>query len=256
MRIFFDSRSQLQLHRPFVGAAMVLLCIGAPAMADAPPSTEPAAASASSLVQIQAGIRQLGDDDPLVRDAAAQQLMGLHPSDLPALRSSAMSLSPLLPAQIAALHDIVMQVYLAPQSPGYTSGFGFLGLTWPEDSKTHDSRGVVVEKRIPGFVAYRMLRPDDVIIKLIDFPQVNLRDRIRFIEVVRDLAPGQKLRMEVVRGGKTIEVTAVLDLRPPDVGDDQLSFDAMLQHRQRAAEEYWKTNFSDIDRNSVTSTSP
>src|SRR5438874_9217234 len=82
-------------------------------------SSSPSPAFAAPSTQRSADIRrwfeQLGDPDPVVRDSARQNLMGLPRSDLAELRRVIIENRPLAPAQATALREIVTHVYLASQ---------------------------------------------------------------------------------------------------------------------------------------------
>ena len=77
-----------------------------------PPATQPTTAPTSTAV-IQRSFLQLSDPDPKLRDQAKIDLMGLSLQDLPALRQIAADNAPLTPQVISALHEIVVQVFLA-----------------------------------------------------------------------------------------------------------------------------------------------
>jgi hypothetical protein len=262
MTVFFDRRSHFGICRLAPGVMAMLLCIVAIAQAQQSAATEPTTrpADSSSFEQIQAGIRQLGDDDPQIRDAASQRLMGLDAADLPTLHAAAKSLQPLNPAQIVALRDIVTQVFLSPPRIGGLGGPGFLGIYWPPNSTESNQQGLIVAHRIPGFVAYQMLRDDDVIIGVVGSPQIKLQDKYAFIQLVGMMRAGETLRLQVQRGGKVLEIPIVLDARTADFDlardpDSVTRLVArMIEKRRDRADEYWKTNFADMDRNSAIST--
>ena len=75
---------------------------------------------------------------------------------------------------------------------------------------------VEVVERIPGFCGYRMFRQGDVIVKLLDMPQVDLHNRQLFMTTIHALQAGQALRVSVLRNGEKTDVTIVLDPRPLD----------------------------------------
>ena len=145
---------------------------------------------ASSPLDLALELRRLADRDPIVRESARLELMGLRADDLPRLRAAAISLRPLRPAQTAALHDIVTHVRLAddtgtldhltdpadaaatetalPSDSSQGSTGGFLGVRLPDTLQYTDpdanSQGAIVAGRIEGFCAYRYLRDGDLIL--------------------------------------------------------------------------------------------
>jgi hypothetical protein len=210
--------------------------------AEAPPSTQPDSAA------FRQWITQLADADPDVRDSATQQLMSLKRDDLPALRQAAMSQRPLLPVQIASLRDVVRQVYLASEPYKPMRDVAFLGLSW-QGAEFRDSGdvGVVVADRIPGFDAYRCLRNGDVIVKLLDNPDAPLHNPSQLRDTVRVLGPGRILRFEVLRDGRPVVVSVLLQARPlelPDLSDPR----EWIKERADRADKYWESNFSVLDR--------
>jgi hypothetical protein len=236
-------------------ALAVIALFATSSIARSAPSTAPSTQPDAKLKSL---IAQLADDDPDIRDAAKQNLMGLAPADLSVLRATAMSLRPLGLAQISSLRDAVEHVYLKPDPHPPDVRAGFLGLGW--DPYQIDPRGIYVKERMPGFCAYRMLRSEDIITKLLDFPNVSLSDQpglSRFTTVVQNAGPGNPLRLQVIRGGKSIEITVILDARPPEMDPELPGFDLrrVLENRQAKAEDYWKENFSVLDSNPSISTS-
>jgi hypothetical protein len=216
-------------------------------------------AAAGSNPSLQNLIAQLGSDNPQLRDEARVQLMALPPESLPALRSAALSLTPLLPGQIAELRDIVTQVYLAgddykkdPASPQ-----GFLGLYWPPPDPTKPMPSgdgtVTVIGRIAGFPAYRVLKPGDIITQVLEYPQTPMHDVNDFTNIIKLLRSGDVVHLNIIRSGRPMTVALTLAMFPVEL--DQHRNDTsghwidnwMLQRGQRA-DDYWKREFSPIDR--------
>lgn len=197
---------------------------------------------AANLPQLQTLISQLGSDDPHLRDAALGNLMDLHRRDLPLLRAAAMSQSPLLPGQVDALREAVAQVYLAgepfkvdPQEPG-----GFLGIEFPREYV-----GVVVLDRIRGFPGYRYLQAGDVIIKILDRPNLQIHNYNDFVSAVATFNPGEKLHLLILRYGREIAIAIPLDYKPVDINPESIS--EWVDPREKLAAAYWKAEFSMID---------
>lgn len=207
--------------------------------------------------QMRLWIKQLGGDDSRVRQSALMQLMGLRREDLPALREAALAQEPLLPGQVAAIHDAVTQIYLAADATAENiqPTRGFLGLLWnPVD--TIRSEGVIVSQRIPGFGAYRMLQSGDIIVKLLDQPNVELSNYQQFIAAVQPMEAGQVLRMQVMRYGRLTDISILLEPFPTDL-NGETSIDAWMQARDDKAQAYWDADFSALDHpTSSASTEP
>ncbi len=237
-------------------AAIFLLPRSVIRAAETEPSTQPAPVSQH---QIKIWVQQLGSDDPQSRRAALDELMTLKRRDLPTLRAVAMSDLPLLPQQVAAIREAVTQVYLTEEpykiATDPQQDIGFLGLQWPLDAPSQPPDGVLVWSRIPGFVAYRVLQPGDIIVKIINQPaqpDVELHDFTQFTTLVRVMHAGEVLRLQILRYGRPTDVSIRLDHRPVNVNDDAKR-QQWLNARTQAAEEYWNHEFSAIDPGQVAS---
>jgi hypothetical protein len=209
-------------------------------------------ASRPSATQLRRWVAQLGDDDPHIREQAHDTLLGLDREDLPSLREAVVADRPLLSAQIDALHDIVRHVYLSSEPYFEDHASGFLGLGQPdaEQLDTFDM-GIVVEQRMPGFPAYRLLRTGDVLVKIIDHPKVDMHRWLSFVNAIRAMPAGQVLPLRVLRNGKIIDVSIVLQPRPWDI---QGLGEAWLLPRLARAETYWNAQFAGILQESISST--
>jgi hypothetical protein len=194
-------------------------------------------------------IAQLGSDDSTAREAALQDLMNFKGPDLPAIRQAAIAQSPLSPGQIAALREAVTQIFLAaqpyPVDPDY---YGFIGVHWGVDFQT--ASPIIVDQRIPGFPAYQYLRRGDVILGFTDWPRIPIRVPNDFILVARRFVPGDSIRLNVRRDGRSIVVELKLDYFPIEATaqPDMVAWlDAWIQQRAQEAEDYWNREFSVID---------
>jgi hypothetical protein len=219
----------------------------------------PVCASAGAAMGMPALIRQLASDDALLRQDAVDQLMCLRRADLPALREAAVAQCPLLPAQVTGLHQVVTQVFLAgerfridPTEGEYPRGFlGIRFSTNPAD-RLQRTDGVMIADRIRGFPAFRQLRSGDVIMKIIDWPAVQLHSSDDFVRAVTMLAAGDEIHLGVMRFGRLINVSLKLDFRPEAVAQAsaeniESAVDSWIDARDRRAESYWKHEFSAID---------
>jgi len=255
--------------RKFLFAGAILAAIflppgGAVSIAVAQPVdwAAPATQPAVSQPQLQLWVAQLGSDDPQSRRAALSELMDLSSHDLPALRAAAISQHPLLPEQIAAIRQAVTQVFLAGQPYTFATDphedVGFLGLQWPLDAPSQPPDGVLVWSRIPGFVAYRMLQPGDIIVKIIRrpaLPDIELHDFDQFTNLVRQMHAGDVLRLQILRYGRPTDLSIRLDHKPLILEQDPAGVKRQqwLNARAQAAQDYWNHEFSPIDPAQATS---
>jgi len=212
-----------------------------------------ASAGGANPPRLQSLIVQLGSDDPQLRQDALSQLMELKKQDLPALRAAALAQSPLLPGQVAALHRAVRQIFIAGERfrvdasvPG-----GFIGLYWPpaEAPLKPSAEGIVVDDaavvRIPGFPAYRLIRPGDVIVGILECPGVQLHGNTELALTAHRMWPGEVLHLKLLRLGRPINVAVALDFIPIEL--NTMNTDSWIQNRDQKAEEYWKREFSVVD---------
>jgi hypothetical protein len=192
-------------------------------------------------------VRQLDDPSPEVRESAAQALMGLSRPDMPALRDAAMAQRPLSGGQLTVLREAVMQVFLEsePYPPDQTRGF--LGIHWPPSAAESYDTGIIVADRIPGFGAYRLLRPGDVIIKMLDFPNVDLHTRLPFTQTVAAMPAGALLRLDVLRDGRVIHVSITLAPRPLELLHPD-NYEFWLNDRMQRAQQYWDGTFGALSQ--------
>jgi C-terminal processing protease CtpA/Prc len=227
-------------------------------IAETPLSTQPTV----SQHQLQIWIEQLASDDPQTRRTALSDLMSLQKQDLPALRAATVSKQPLLPEQLDAIRQAVTQVFLAGEPYKYATDpqndTGFLGVQWQREAPSQPPDGVLVWSRIPGFVAYRMLQPGDIIVKILRqpaLPDVELHQFDQFTRLVQQLHAGDVLRLRVLRYGRPTDVSIRLDHRPLDLVQDQsgVKIQQWINTRAQAAEDYWNHEFSGIDPVQATS---
>src|SRR5258708_2183625 len=116
-------------------AAIVLVFAGL-VRAEAPstaPSTQPVISFAADA-PARGWVGDLASPEDAKREEARTNLMGLSREDLPRLRALVEENRPVAAAQAAALHEIVVQIYLSEEP--YEQDFpltGFLGLSWSID---------------------------------------------------------------------------------------------------------------------------
>jgi len=192
--------------------------------------------------QLRKWVAELADADPDVRERASIDLMGIDRGDLPDLRRAVEESRPLHPNQSAALHDVVIQVYLSGEAYAGDGDLGFLGLRWSGESESSPVMpGIVVTERFPGFCAYRMLQEGDVILALRERPKLVLQERNDLIHALLPVKAGTTLHFKVLRRGAVREVAITLDVRP--AGPALASVTEIMNKRVRNAEDYWANAF-------------
>src|SRR5438034_61758 len=101
-------------HRLTLGW-MLVFAFAAPLVADSRQDAPAAPASrpAGDLASAKRLLSELASDTYQTRETARIALMGMKRSELSVLREAVKQSQPLEPSQVAVLHDIVTQIYLA-----------------------------------------------------------------------------------------------------------------------------------------------
>lgn len=261
----------------FAAALIAIRWTGQPARgqdADAP-ATQPLTTRPTDELAADSPIRkwftQLADADPEVRDKAREELMGISTDDLAKLRQLVIEQMPVAPDQSAALHDIVLQVYLANETyhcsaDTDTNAYGrqgpfFLGLNWSEGEESDGRMGVVLDARLPGFPSYRWLRKGDMIVgfwfhltePLPRQPDWMTPNLLALQQGIESTPLTQDIVLQVVRYGRIIKVPVAMAPRP-HFADEHVpgALQAFVAERNGHAEAYWEDNFAALFRREGT----
>jgi hypothetical protein len=239
-------------------AILILALLAAPLAAQVPATSIAASPDTARAGRIAGWFGDLADPDAAVRERAEQALLTMPTEDLPLLREAVAKARPVAPTQAAVLHDVVIHVFLTGQQYERSVG-GFLGLKEPGDHQVPLSQtdgpdaatggtGVPVGERIPGFAAYSVLRPGDVIVSLRDARGQRLRmaDWGQLLVVIQQHQAGQRVLVQVLRQGRLIDLPLRLSARPDFPPLDRVSTEQFLQQRIDAAEQYWTEAFAPL----------
>jgi hypothetical protein len=235
------------------------------AIAEESPSTQPAAPAVpaatqptASNTQMQGWFDDLASTEPVVRENARMELLGLSRDQLPALRVIVQNSHPIVPAQSAALHDIVTHVFLSGERYELAEGLqrqGFLGVMLTRDQNliapldidgnVDEDAGVLVQDCMPGFCGFRYLRPGDLIMALQTGPDEFMRTTTQsgLISTISSLPPAAPLTLRLVRQGQLISVTLPLSERPRVADQNTLMVEEWRSARIKMAIQYWETFF-------------
>jgi len=217
------------------------------------PPKEPAEAAA-----MRKALAELDDDDASVREQGRVRLMGMRREHLPTFQKIVRENLPLTPSQAAVLRPIVQHVYLSGETYDTTGTEGFLGVKMHETAvrlpganpaeQYAPAYGVVIVERMPGWVGARMLQDGDVILGVVERPEVRMMSMQDFQVVVRQVSPGTTIHFQVLRQGQVIRVPIAPDPRPweIDTGGQQLIF-----QRQQKADDYWNSSFGPMLKEGV-----
>jgi hypothetical protein len=223
-----------------------------PVIADAPlPTSAPTTASVA-----QRFYDQLQDTDPLLREQAVEELMGLDLASLRGLIQEQQSFSTL---QIEYLEDIIVQVH-ATQSHGYAIPEGEwteirprIGIRAFTGNDVRSARaGVVIDQCSVGYDTHRYLRPGDRLTGVREpgkaWQEVNQLEDLRGF-LTRDMI-GRQIEIRFVRDA--LPRTALLRVGEVSAanGENIESRSGMLDNlREHNAQVYWKNEtLPDITR--------
>jgi hypothetical protein len=199
---------------------------------------------------IATAFEKLADRDAIVRQEAKRELMGIDPAELDLLREVVAARTPLKPAQVDPLHDVVMYVRVRsalsklPRDPG-----GFLGVSLPNLAIENDDQrpaGVQIVDRLMGFVAYRLLEDGDIITSIgpeNEMLPVFTPEQLRM--VVRNFAAGQVIHLRVVRGTRALTVQFPLDA-PIASEDLERGVQGDIRNAEYDADKYWDITFAPL----------
>jgi hypothetical protein len=218
------------------------------------PSSQPA-----DRAQLVSWVAQLADKDPGTRQSARWSLMGIGHARLDVLRDVVSDGRPLAPAQAAALHEIVMHVYLTgrPYARDDDPTRGFMGVRLrggfadEEDAADSVAGGAVVSERIPGFGAFRALSDGDVIVAIGD-ENGRVTGTRRLIELISGFRAGETVQFKVSRAGRIVDVPLTLDPRPANVerraaaGPNVRNFNDVWADEVLGAQRYWDQHFAPL----------
>jgi len=232
-----------------------------------PPANAPAEKPAAgkdddprgAVASLRQSFAELDDADAAVREAARLKLMGMRRQDLASFQKLVQESQPLAPAQAAVLRQIVTHVYLAGEKYDTTNAEGFLGVKMQETSvrlpapdgadQFAPAVGVVIVERMPGFAGARMLLDGDVVLGVVERPDVRTLGMYEFQMVVKSVTPGTTIHFQILRQGQVIRVPVAPDPRPFDA--DGLMQD-LIYRRQRKADEYWEKSFAQVLKEGVS----
>ena len=254
LRTGHEMKTGVATSLPFaaVFAAVVLAPALLPLRAAAEPAERP------EVVAMRQWFAELDDADAGVREAARMKLMGMRRQDLPAFRKLVEGNLPLAPSQAAVLRQIVTHVYLAGDEYQTARAEGFLGVRMQETAvrvppgeaseQFTPAVGVVIVERMPGFVGSRMLLDGDVILGIVERPEVRTLGTYEFTLLVKQVPPGQTIHFQVLRQGQVVRVPIAPDPRPFEA-------DAMMQEllraRQYKADQFWDKSFGPLVKQGV-----
>lgn len=230
---------------------MMLALPALPSRAD-PPASQPALTQRE--LQMHQWLADLASPEAPIRQLARLNLMSLKPAELADLKRICLASTPLSRAQIESLKEIVGQLYLAGEveksQTDATAGFvGVrLGIGISRGEANEGVSGVVVYRRIIGFVGYRTLQDGDIIVGLHGAPEVKMDQVEDFIQAVGSRHAGDTIQLTVIRAGRELVVPIELDPRPDwvaaaqrVVGDDpsEVPYQQLVDQAMR----FWDSTF-------------
>jgi hypothetical protein len=215
------------------------------------------AATSRPADQLRDWFEQLSHSDPQVREQAKINLMGLKREELGALRQLVEESRPIAPSQEAALHEIVVHVYLSTDPyPRLQPPVGFLGVMlenigtpWDagDPAKPGDEvSGVLVQDCVPGFCGFRYLRPGDLVKGVGADLVVPVTMDTELRQAVQQTGAGKAITLSILRQGKMVRVSFVLDAAPQVASFPRAVVQEFVNRRREKAEEYWRNAFGPL----------
>jgi len=157
-----------------------------------------------------------------------------------------------LKQKLSQIQLIEPKVIQQLQSEGRAT-FGFLGVvlqkitpTMAEIKRFPVTEGVLIISVVPGGPADRYLRKGDIVVSV---DGEKIRTSSEFLRIVSEHFPGDQVTMSIIRAGKTKSLILTVGNRMeyleqvPMTFDQLLSFDKVLQERDRVRELAFKTHF-------------
>lgn len=230
------------------------------------PSTrpDPSAKPSITVVEARAMLEGLSQSEAAAREEATQKLLALRRPDLPVLLEAARAMAPLLPEAIEPLRSAVAHIYLTGEPYEALLNTGFLGINLnpialPTESvgaggakggesmrvvpPELDVQGIAVTNRVPGVAGFQYLQEGDVIIAVNG--KGDFRGTEDFTMAVRGQKPGAVVRMQLLRGGRAMEVAIPLSPRPVRM-EELNALDVLRNQRENAARTYWEAEWGPV----------
>ena len=242
-----------------------------------------AATQPAGEARLRQWFTDLTDTNVVVRERARVALMGLNIEGLGMLRDIVDSNRPLAPAQAAALHDVVIHVYVASTEADRMPSLrksGFLGVLLepvqsgldinlaplpgplpPDENRIEGAPppppdnqaevvfrppgGVLIKETWAGFAGFRFLRVGDVVVGTGGDQPTRAPTVQELRAAVQATAPGQTLDLQVLRQGRIMEIPVNVGPRPP-WAEDEPTTRMMQSRRVRRAEIYWQFAFAPL----------
>jgi hypothetical protein len=105
--------------------------------------------------------------------------------------------------------------------------------------------GMVVISRLPGFVAHRVLRDGDVILGIVERPELSFAEPRAFTNSIIAMKAGETFHLTLLRRGRVLKVELTLEHRPKIVNND-LAGEAFDRDRRAKADAYWREAFAPL----------
>jgi hypothetical protein len=234
-------------------STVIVLMFAGAALAAPGPATSP-----STQPDIARWFAGLASPDADLREQSRTNLLGLSRGDLPRLHDLVEQNRPLAPSQMAALHDIVVHLYLSGETYPSDPKYGVLGLRWLYTIDV-PRLGVPVEQRLPGFGGFQMLHDGDLILGIFVQPDAPLQQLPNLetpsITVLRsgieNVGSRRDIELEVLRQGQRIRVPIRLRPRPIEPDTDP-GKEAFFDQWQKKGEDYWQNQFLPLLRPGVS----
>jgi hypothetical protein len=272
-----SKRTEIRLLRARLFALLIAcLAFTGFALAD-PPATQPAdnaltVGAADPVVdatpeRLAHWFNQLDDPDATVRVSAFDKLMCLKSTDLDMLKDVVKKALPLRPGQASVLPGIVKQVYLSGMDYDGDVALGFMGVSLIDRDGVQfvnpqfnnlppqgiEHVGIMIGHCMPGFGGGRTLRDGDVVLSIMERPDVKLDSTTIFATTIRDFGAGKTVHLLVLRQAHILRVPVTLDPHPNELQNQngvpvnpEVAVQQMASRRDDAADDYWSRDFAPL----------
>jgi hypothetical protein len=228
---------------------------------------------------VTTAVGDLRNPDSNIRERARAKLLGMSRKDLETLRSVVTAAAPLNASQAVHLREVVIHAFLATEPYPQDPTVGFLGVTLapihvapleqqqddvapvkpdaddlnqpirPDDEEAPGATtAVIIQQRIPGFCGYKSLETGDVVVGVKDDPATRIASVFQLQTTIRKHPAGDRITLQIVRRGKTIDVPITLNGYPQMLAPlaPGISPEDFRRQREESAENYWNEHFAPL----------
>ncbi|HRK31061.1 MAG TPA: hypothetical protein PLD59_08280 [Tepidisphaeraceae bacterium] len=151
------------------------------------------------------------------------------------------------PSQRQALFDIVCHVFLATEPYESIPDVSFFGISQYRPVTVGERAGLAFQGRLIGFPAYAALEEGDILLAVVERPDVDFLGVQPLETVRRGFKPGETIHLRILRDDKVLTIPLTLVASPTwsGRGIEQQSL------REQQAAEHWERQFEPFFRDAT-----